>query len=147
LATTAAIVAHLIFYFSQKVHLFRYFQRENFTKMSSNEETKVVSVKINYQKFEDSTLYRLKKKTVVRIVPGETLLGKHINIQTNYPVSEKDDFVRNNFVSLEWFSRFGEKVSTNGSYAEIRDLEMYCQVTMLRSGTFKFYIVEEEKYV
>lgn len=130
------------------MHLYRYSQSENrnsSSRMSSNDGGKVVSVKINYQKFEDSTLYRLKKKTVVRIVPGESLLGKRIAIQTNYPLNEKDDFVRNKFVSLEWFSRFGERISTRDSYAEISDLEMYCQVTMLRSGTFRFYILEEER--
>jgi hypothetical protein len=129
------------------MHLFRYFQSNNYDSSSkmSNEAGKVVSVKINYQKFEDSTLYRLKKSTIVRIVPGESLLGKSIAIQTNYPLSEKDDFVRNKFVSLEWFSRFGEKISTRDSYTEIRDLEMYCQVTMLRAGTFRFYILEEER--
>lgn len=113
--------------------------------MSLKDEAKIVSVKINYQKFEDTTLYRLKKTTVVRVVPAESLLGKHITIQTNYPLNEKDDFTRNKFVSLEWFSRFGEKLSTRDSYAEISDLEMYCEVTMLRSGTFRFYILEEER--
>lgn len=126
--------------------MFRYFQSDNYGKMSNGEEGKVVSVKINYQKFEDSTLYRLKKKTVVRIVPGESLLGKSIAIQTNYPIGANDDFVRSKFVSLEWYSRFGEKLATRDSYADIKDLEMYCQVTTLnRAGTFKFYILEEER--
>lgn len=125
------------------MHLLRYFQSDS-SKMSSEEE-KVVSVKINYQKFEDSTLYRLKKKTVLRIVPGESLLGKNISIQTNLPLNDKDDFVRNKFVSLEWYSRFGEKIATRDSYAEIKDLEMYGQATMLRAGTFRFYILEEER--
>lgn len=127
------------------MHLFRYFQSNSSSSKMSNEEGKVVSVKINYQTFEDSTLYRLKKKTVVRIVPGESLLGKSIAIQTNYPLNEKDDFVRSKFVSLDWYSRFGEKIATRDYYTEIRDLEMYCQVTMLRAGTFRFYILEEEK--
>lgn len=121
------------------MHSFRYFQSNRM-----NDE-KVVSVKINYQKFEDSTLYRLKKKTVLRVVPGESLLGKRIAIQTNYPSSEKDDFVRNRFICLEWFSRFGEKLAAKDNYAEIKDLEMYCQVRMLRSGTFRFYILEEDR--
>lgn len=129
------------------MHLLRYFQSNSYDDNNKmpNEEEKVVSVKINYQKFEESTLYRLKKKTVVRIVPGESLLGKSIAIQTNYPLNEKDDFVRNKFISLEWFSRFGEKIAARDSYADIRDLEMYCQVTMLRAGTFRFYILEEER--
>lgn len=127
------------------MQLFRYFQSNNSTM--SSDQGKVVSVKINYQKFEDSTLYRLKKKTIVRIVPGESLLGKSIAIQTNYPLQEKDEFVRNKFVTLEWYSRFGEKMATRDSYADIRDLEMYCQLTTLRSGTFRFYILEEERYI
>lgn len=123
------------------MHSFRYFQPD---RMSSS-DGKVVSVKINYQSFEDSTLYRLKKQTVLRVVPGESLLGKHIAIQTNYPSDENNDFVRNKFVCLEWYSRYGDKLSTHDNYAEIKDLEMYCQVRMLRSGTFRFYILEEER--
>lgn len=109
------------------------------------DESKIVSVKINYQKYEDSTLYRLKKKTVLRVVPGESLLGKHIAIQTNYPTNESNDFVRSTFVKLQWYSRYGEKLATNDDFAEIKDLEMYCQVQMLRSGTFRFHIIEEER--
>jgi hypothetical protein len=105
---------------------------------------KTVSITINYQQFEDSKLYRLKKSTIVRVVPGESLLGKQISIQTNYPQSN-NEFVRNKFYSLEWFSRYGEKLSSHDNFAEIRDLEMYCEVTMLRSGTFRFYILEEDQ--
>lgn len=107
-------------------------------------EGKTVSVTINYQTFEDSKLYRLKKATVVRVVPGETLLGKHISIQTNYPVND-NEFVRSKFISLEWYSRYGEKLPNFENYAEIKDLEMYCQVKMLRSGTFRFLIHEEDR--
>jgi N-terminal domain from the human glycogen debranching enzyme len=109
-------------------------------------EGKTVSVTINHGVFDDSKLYRLKKSTVLRIVPGESLLGKCVSIQTNYPANQ-NDFVRTKFVSLEWFSRYGERLSTRDNYADVRDLEMYCQVTMLRSGTFRFYILEEDKCV
>lgn len=107
-------------------------------------EGKTVSVTINYQSFDDSKLYRLKKATVLRVVPGESLLGKHISIQTNYPANDKE-YVRSQFKSLEWFSRYGEKLSSNDNYAEISDLEMYCEVKLQRSGTFKFYILEEDR--
>jgi N-terminal domain from the human glycogen debranching enzyme len=107
-------------------------------------EAKTVSVTINYQSFDDSKLYRLQKSTVLRIVPGENLLGKHISIQTNYP-SNNDDFVRSKFVSLQWFSRYGESLSNVDNFAEIKDIEMYCQVKMLRSGSFRFYILEEDR--
>lgn len=107
-------------------------------------EGKTVSVTINYQSFDDSKLYRLEKSTVVRVVPGESLLGKLIAIQTNYPI-DNGDFVRTKFVSLEWFSRYGERLPNKDNFAEIKDLEMYCQVKMQRSGTFRFYILEEDK--
>lgn len=107
-------------------------------------EGKTVSVTINYGAFDDSKLFRLKKSTVLRVVPGESLLGKVISIQTNYPANQ-NDFVRSKFVSLEWFSRYGERLSASDNYAEIRDLEMYCQVTMLHSGTFRFYILEKDR--
>lgn len=105
---------------------------------------KTVSVTINYEAFDDSKLYRLQKSTVLRVVPGESLLGKLIAVQTNYPTND-NEFVRNKFVSLEWFSRYGGKLPNNDNYAEIRDLQMYCQVKMLRSGTFRFYILEEDR--
>lgn len=127
------------------MYSFRYFQYDHQYSMGRNQDEKIVSVKINYHKFEDSTLYRLKKQTVLRVVPGESLLGKRICIQTNYSSDEKNDFVRNKFVCLEWFSRYGERIAANDNYAEIKDLEMYCQVRMLRSGTFRFYILEEER--
>lgn len=108
------------------------------------QEGKTVSVTINYEAFDDSKLYRLKKATVLRVVPGESLLGKHITIQTNYPKNDTE-FVRAKFESLEWFSRYGDKLSSKDNYAEIKDLEMYCEVKMMRSGTFKFHILEEER--
>lgn len=114
----------------------------NDSEMASEGNT--VSVTINYQTFDDSKLFRLKKSTVLRVVPGESLLGKHIAIQSNYP-SNDDEFVRSKFVSLEWYSRYGEKLSNSDNFAEIRDLEMYCQVKMIRSGTFRFYILEEDR--
>lgn len=132
---------------SSSMQFSRYFQRSSSycnTKMS-NGDNKIVSVKINYHKFEDSTLYRLKKKTILRVVPSESLLGKRIAIQTNYPSNESNDFIRKKFVCLEWFSRYGDKLSTHDNFVEIKDLEMYCQVQMLRSGTFRFYILEEER--
>lgn len=120
----------------------------NFVPLQTNRkmgsESKTVSVTINYQTFDDSKLYRLQKSTVIRVVPGESLLGKHISIQTNYP-SNDNEYIRNQFKSLEWFSRYGEKLSSNDNYAEIRDLEMYCQVKLQRSGTFRFYILEEDR--
>lgn len=90
-------------------------------------EEKTVSVTINYETFDDSKLYRLKKATVLRVVPGESLLGKRISTQTNYPLNESD-FIRTKFISLEWFSRYGERLSNHDNYTEIKDLEMYCQV-------------------
>lgn len=107
-------------------------------------EGKTVSVTINYQSFDDSKLYRLKKATVLRVVPGDTLLGKRISIQTNYPIND-NEFIRSKFASLEWFTRYGERLSAYENYAEIKDLEMYCEVKMLRSGTFRFYILEGDR--
>lgn len=107
-------------------------------------EAKTVSVTINYQSFDDSKLYRLQKSTILHVVPGESLLGKHIAVQTNYP-SNENDFVRSKFVSLQWFSRYGETLSNVENFAEIKDLEMYCEVKMMRSGTFRFYILEEDR--
>lgn len=107
-------------------------------------EWKTVSVTVNYKQFDESKLYRLKKLTVIRVVPGESLLGKRIAIQTNYP-SLENEFVRNKFESLEWFSRYGEKVPNNDNYTDIKDLEMYCEVKLQKSGTFRFHILEEDQ--
>lgn len=109
------------------------------------QEGSTVSVTINYEIFDHSKLYRLKKSTILRVVPGESLLGKQVAIRTNYPADD-NEFVRAKFENLTWFSRYGVKLATSGSHlAEIKDLEMYCEVKMLRSGTFKFHIFEEDK--
>jgi hypothetical protein len=67
--------------------------------IDENAFQRTLSVAIKYQKNEESILYRLKKKTVLHIVPSDSLLGKHIAILTNYPSNEKGPFVRGEFAS------------------------------------------------
>lgn len=101
-------------------------------------EDNIVSIQINYQQFDEQKLFRLKKFTGLRIVPGESLLGRNIIVRTNYDDSE---FVRTSFSNLNWFTRQGDKLSS--SYEKVRDVEMYCEVHLKKSGSFLFQIVEE----
>lgn len=51
----------------------------------SPEET--LCIAINHGVNADSSLYRLKRETVLRIVPGASLLGKHVALYCNYPIT------------------------------------------------------------
>lgn len=98
-----------------------------------------MSIQINHQQFDVQKLFRLKKLTKLRIIPGESLLGKNIAIQTNY--NEQGDFIRSKFNNLSWFTRQNDKLSA--SYEKIRDVEMYSEIQLTKSGSFLFQIIEE----
>lgn len=108
-------------------------------------DSSVVSVTINYQETGLSTLYRLKKNTTLHIVPGPSLLGKHLALRTNYPAAT-NGFVRDQYTSLAWFSKYGKQLTSNDhKYVEIKDLDMYCEVLMSRAGSFHFHALDEDK--
>lgn len=47
----------------------------------------VLSIAISHGEDKDGTLFRLKRGTILHIVPGSKLLGRHIALYCNYPQS------------------------------------------------------------
>lgn len=106
--------------------------------MPSSSSESVISITINYQQFDDNKLFRLKKSTRLRIVPGESLLGRNILVQTNY---SNANYIRDEFHNLSWCSRDGDKVSD--TFVTIHDIDMYCEIEFNQSGSYKFQLIED----
>lgn len=51
----------------------------------SAEET--LSISINHGVNADSSLFRLRRGTNLRIIPGPSLLGRHVALYCNYPIT------------------------------------------------------------
>lgn len=51
----------------------------------TTEET--LCIAINHGVNADSSLFRIKRGTHLRIIPGSSLLGKHVALYCNYPVT------------------------------------------------------------
>lgn len=122
------------------------------------EET--LSISINHGVNADSSLFRLKRGTILRIIPGPSLLGRHVALYCNYPITgmnlqiklkppdslynyhatDTADFIRKQYVHLNWFNKSGHKL-TDGSqpYMQITDMDVFCEIEVNRAGTFHFY--------
>lgn len=57
-------------------------------------QAETLSIALNDGVNAESRLYRLKRGTVLRLVPGPSLLGRSAAIWCNYPVAGKDLSVR-----------------------------------------------------
>lgn len=64
--------------------------------------TEVISIKLDHGVHGDELLYRLKRGTVLRLVPGSSLLGRHVALYCNYPVTGKFDDFFFSFCNLEF---------------------------------------------
>lgn len=64
------------------------------------------------------------------------------------PLAEKAEFIRNQYLHLNWYNRDGHKL-TDGlhPYTQITDLETYCEIEVNRAGTFHFYFTYEKRYL
>lgn len=49
--------------------------------------TEVLSITLNHGVNAEQSLYRLKRGTILRLVPGPSLLGRHVALYCNYPVT------------------------------------------------------------
>lgn len=47
----------------------------------------IVSIAINDSFHAESSLYRLKRKTILHIIPGSSLLGRRVALYCNVPVT------------------------------------------------------------
>lgn len=100
----------------------------------------ILSLALNHGEQAENLLYRLRREDILRIMPGSSLLGKKIALFTNYPASEKGEFVREKYRTLEWHSRDGKIIDagTDG-LTLVDDLDIYCEVSCKKSGSFRFY--------
>lgn len=128
----------------------------------------VLSIALDHGVHADGKLYRLKRGSTLRLVPGPSLLGRRVALYCNYPVTgnfnkiinlltsaenliyavfyiDKAEFIRNQYLHLNWFSIDGKKL-TDGlhPYNEITDLDIYCEIETNRSGTFNFYFIYQD---
>lgn len=88
---------------------------------------KTLSVTIEYEKNQERSLYRLKKKNTLHIVVAENLLGKHVAILTNYPMDDKAPFVR----GKEFLNLILTRASLEGHFIPPTDFET-CQINIRR---------------
>lgn len=103
----------------------------------------ILGLTINHNEHLDGTLYRLKRGTRLRIVPGASILGRHVALYTNYPVADATTpFKRNTFHQLTWYKKNGGNL-TSDSYVAVTSLDIYCEIVANVSGSFQFYIEYE----
>ncbi|XP_037040350.1 glycogen debranching enzyme isoform X3 [Bradysia coprophila] len=100
----------------------------------------IVSIAINDSFHAESSLYRLNRKTTLHIVPGASLLGRRVALYCNVPVTDKGEFIRLQYVHLNWFNRHGKKLTDEyHPHTEIKELDVYCEIEIRRAGSFHFY--------
>ncbi|XP_053966475.1 glycogen debranching enzyme isoform X1 [Anastrepha ludens] len=92
----------------------------------------------------ESVLYRIKRGSTLRVHGDASLLGREIILYTNYPAEGKK-FVRTEYRILDWHSRNGKPFTTNlNKYAHVVDTDIFSQVKMNLSGTFRFWFQYKE---
>lgn len=97
----------------------------------------VLSLELQHGENREGSLYRLKRGITLRIVPGVSLLGRHISLSTNYPATGKV-FDRNIFQKLQWHHKNGDPCGQVNQFVEVTSLDFYCEIVVNVSGSFKF---------
>ncbi|XP_055915816.1 glycogen debranching enzyme isoform X2 [Eupeodes corollae] len=93
----------------------------------------------------DSSLFRLKRGSVLRLNPDASLLGKEIILYTNYPGDGKKEFIRTDNRVLDWHSKYGKQItSPKNQYVHVVDIDAYAEVKVNISGTFRFFFKEKD---
>ncbi|KAJ6647863.1 Glycogen debranching enzyme [Pseudolycoriella hygida] len=104
----------------------------------------IVSIAINDSFHAESSLYRLNRKTILHIIPGSSLLGRRVALYCNVPVTDKGEFIRSQYVHLNWFNRHGKKFTDEDHpHTEIIELDVFCEIEIKRAGSFHFYFTYE----
>lgn len=99
-----------------------------------------LSLSLNHGDQAENRLYRLYREDTLKIKPGSSLIGKKIVLFTNYPATEKGEFVRETYRTLEWHSRDGKVIAAGyDGLTLMNDLDIYCEVSCKKSGSFRFY--------
>lgn len=101
----------------------------------------ILSLSLDHGQHQENLLYRIHRDDVLRISPGPSLLGKKLQLFTNYPVEGKD-FDRNAFQLLKWKNAQGQPLTPPpaNDLTFVKDLDIYCELVAERAGSFKFYI-------
>uniref|UniRef100_A0A1I8PA84 Glycogen debranching enzyme n=1 Tax=Stomoxys calcitrans TaxID=35570 RepID=A0A1I8PA84_STOCA len=106
-------------------------------KMGTNVES--LSVPISEGAHAEHVLYRVKRGSTVHVHPDAGLLGREIVLYTNYPI-EGQKFKRTEYRILNWYLKNGTKITTNKyNSAHVVDTDIYTEVKMNISGTFRFW--------
>lgn len=112
----------------------------------ANTEDKV-SIALQHGVNAEDVLYRLKQGTTLRLVPAPNLLGRSVAAYCNYPVTNTAEFIREQYILLNWHDKTGRKLSDGlHPFAVITDTETHCEIEMKRSGTFHIYFVYQDEY-
>lgn len=100
----------------------------------------ILSLSLDHGEHQDHLLYRIHRDDVLRISAGPSLLGKKLQLLTNYPASGKD-FQRDSFRVLQWKDNQGKPVTgLSDDLVFVKDLDAYCELVADRAGSYKFYI-------
>lgn len=60
---------------------------------------------------------------------------------------EKAEFIRHQYLHLNWYSRDGKKLSDGlHPFTQITDLDTHCEIEVNRAGTFHFYFIYDNRY-
>lgn len=99
----------------------------------------ILSLSLDHGENRENQLYRIHRDAVLRISPGPSMLGKKLQLLTNYPAAGQD-FVRDHFRVMSWNDNQGQAiVPLKGDLVFVKDLDMYCELVAERAGSFKFY--------
>lgn len=60
--------------------------------MTTKSSSDVLSIALQHGVNAEGQLYRLKRGTKLRLVPGSSLLGRHVALYCNYPVTGESDW-------------------------------------------------------
>ncbi|ALC41670.1 CG9485, partial [Drosophila busckii] len=87
----------------------------------------------------EHVLYRLKRGSKLCVHPDSSLLGRKILLLTNYPAEGKK-FVRTEYRALSWQLKNGQ-AATSVMHPELHvvDTDIYSEVELNMSGTYRFY--------
>lgn len=59
---------------------------------------------------------------------------------------EKAEFIRSQYLHLNWYSRDGKKLSDGlHPFTQITDLDTHCEIDLNRAGTFHFYFTYDNR--
>lgn len=109
-------------------------------KITMIRSTEIRVLTLNDNENLDSTIFRLEKNWILQFRLGPSLYGRKVHVYTNYPIADdgkhEDDFIRNQYRSLQWHQDEGCKYSD--------DTSAYCEIEVKKAGSFHFYFIYDK---